>query len=138
MASNNSIEAAKVLLSRDVKINEKNNFGKTPLFYVAENNCKETAELLVSHGASINEKDQRGKIALHDAAINNSKEIAELLLAHGAKINEKDEFIKTPLLYAAKMIIMKQPNFLFHTMQKSMKKIMKEKLLFIMHHITIT
>ncbi|EAY10585.1 ankyrin repeat protein, putative [Trichomonas vaginalis G3] len=81
--------------------NEKNDIGKTALYYAVRYCSIEMAEILISHGANFNKKDYDGLTSLHDAAIYNNKEMAEFLISHGVNINEKDRYGKTALHYAA-------------------------------------
>ncbi|EAY03991.1 hypothetical protein TVAG_195840 [Trichomonas vaginalis G3] len=102
------------------------------LRYAAGCNSKETIKLLISHGSNINEKDKAGKTALHYAAESNSKESAEILISYDTNINDRDKYGKPLFMLQHKIIVKKQPNFLFHMAQISMKKIIMEKPLFIL------
>ena len=77
-------------------------------------NIPSLLEYFLSHELNINEKDEGGRTALHVAAESNSKETAEVLISHGININEKDKDGKRLFILQSKIIVKKQPKFLFH------------------------
>ena len=76
---------AKVLLKQrpDIKIDEKNNRGETPLYCAARDNEVEMVELLLKHGADVNAKQNSGLTPLRVAMRNNAVEAADLLRSYG-------------------------------------------------------
>jgi len=104
-ASVGHIEAVKQHLTAGTNVNERDDYGWTPLHYAARWGHKEIAELLITAGADVNAKTDDGETPLHRAASEGHKEIVELLIAKGADMNAKDKglglvFANTPLDYA--------------------------------------
>lgn len=85
----NDMQDFKSLLTPDVKINAKDNNGKTLLHYAAWFNRPEMAEYLLSKGADINAKDVKGDTPLLLAASKKFPQMCEFLVSKGA--NEKVE-----------------------------------------------
>lgn len=81
-------------------INQKDNFGKTPLHYAFGKNS-ELLKFLIDRKADINAQDQNGKTVLHYAAMDKFPSVVKYLIEHGAKANIKDFENRTPLHYAA-------------------------------------
>ena len=69
-AEEGQTDKVRLLLNNGVKINAKDNEGKTPLQRAAEKGHRDTVTLLLKNGANINEKDDNGKTLLHRAAEN--------------------------------------------------------------------
>lgn len=99
----NDVEGLKKLIrSKGTKIiNEKNEYGSTPLHIAAGYNSMDCLKLLLDAGAEIKLKNNKGNTSLHYAASNNSKECLELLLEAGVKINAKNHYGNTSLHFAA-------------------------------------
>ncbi|MDX2050464.1 MAG: ankyrin repeat domain-containing protein [Rickettsiaceae bacterium] len=97
---NPDIDAISRFIEHGANINEKDNFGWTPLHCVCHNGHEQTAKLLIEHGANIDEKDNSGLTPLHQACYWGHEQIAKLLKEHGAKIDEKDNFGWTSLYSA--------------------------------------
>jgi len=90
-------EAVKEFLAAGVNVNEKDEYGNTPLHRAAYYGHKEIVELLIAKGADVNAKTKGGRTPLREAAAYGHKEIAELLIANGADVNAKDVGGETPL-----------------------------------------
>ncbi|EAY03816.1 hypothetical protein TVAG_454550 [Trichomonas vaginalis G3] len=114
-----------------VYFDQTNDFNKC-FVYSAIFGIASLCEYFLLHGAKINYKDDYGLTALHYAAKHNNKETMELLISRRAKINETDKDKKPLFIMQQNLIAKKQQNFLFHMVQKSMKKIDMVKPLFIM------
>ena len=82
-------------------VNEKSNFGWTPLHYAPWNVHLEMVKLLISKGTNVNEKDTNGWSPLHWASHHDNLEVVKLLIEYGANLNEKNNYGKTPLYYAS-------------------------------------
>jgi len=80
----NDMQDFKKLLTPEVKINAKDNNGKTLLHYAAWCNRPEMAEYLLANGAKINAKDVKGDTPLLLAASKNFPQMCEFLLSKGA------------------------------------------------------
>jgi len=94
----NSMEAAKLLISKGADVNAKNKDGLTALIWAACTNSLNVAKLLISKGADVNAKDKNGLTALIWAAGTNSLDVAKLLIEKGADVNAKDEDGRTALM----------------------------------------
>ncbi len=96
------------LLRHGASVQQRNEFGHTPLFTAAENNALAVAELLLDSGADVNARASGSSTAvfnddrtpLHEAAIFGHEEFATLLIEHGADVNAATIEGKTPLFYA--------------------------------------
>jgi Ankyrin repeats (many copies) len=71
----------------DIKLNEIDEYGYTPLIQSAIVNSVPKAKLLLAAGADVNFTDLTGRTALHWAVDNNNLELARLLLEHHANPN---------------------------------------------------
>jgi ankyrin repeat protein len=90
----------KVLLSKGVQVNAKDDQGNTALRWLALAGNTTTVKLLLEHGADANTSDNNGRSPLMWAAIKDRPDTVRVLLAHGAKVNLKDGEGKTALWYA--------------------------------------
>jgi nucleoside phosphorylase len=79
---------------------QKDNYGRTPLFWAATRGHKDVVEFLISRGASINAKDRSGLTALHIAVTSDHKDVVDVLLDSGARIEGKATYGDTPLIRA--------------------------------------
>ena len=87
---------------RGFDVNEKNNFGRTPLYYAAGWGHATIVVTLLSAGADAHAKDNDGETPLHRAADNGHSTVVSLLLSAGAKADEEAGFVRhTPLHLAA-------------------------------------
>jgi hypothetical protein len=87
-------------LGEKIRINAKDNDGKTALHHAAESlsrTATESVDALLKNGATLNEEDHRGKTALHCAAEVLSANVIKSLVAMGASDRRKDKFGDTPL-----------------------------------------
>lgn len=79
-------------------VNERDQYGFTPLHGLAEEEHQEIAEYLIAHGADVNAANDEGITPLHLAGW---PEMAELFLRHGAKLEARSHYGATPLLVLA-------------------------------------
>ena len=88
---NLTLEEAKELIKNGADVNEKDDGGKTPIFYA---NTKKLVQYLIETGANVNHKDHYGLTPLcHDINI----KIARTLIKNGADVNALDGNHYTPL-----------------------------------------
>ena len=108
--SNRNITVLEYLISQDVNVKAKNNWGMTPLHYAAKGNDNdEVLKYLVSQGAEVKAEDENGVTPLHEAASGNGNiAVLEYLISQGADVNAKTTSGTIPLHGAAE----KNPNFL--------------------------
>ena len=92
-AREGNIEAVKQRLADSIKVNKKDEQGRTALLFAVYENHKEIVELLIEKGADLEAKFQ-STTPLHYVG---NKEIAELLIVNGAYVNSKDALGLTPL-----------------------------------------
>ena len=81
-----SIEIAKLLISKGVDVNRKNH-GDNALHIAAQSGHKEMAELLIEAGVNIDESNNGSQTPLHKAAFEGRDEIVNMLIQNGAKVN---------------------------------------------------
>ena len=124
---NNKKEIAELLLSHKLNVNAKDDYGNTPLHFVAELNKKtyldmgyyflvnnqldfdnrsenirlDIVKLLFENGAIVDIRNDDYNTPLHLAARANNQDIAEYLLEKKASIDAKNKKGKTPLMFAA-------------------------------------
>src|SRR3989344_1880983 len=81
-------------------INNKNEYGITPLYLASDNGHNKCVELLLKNGAT-HEKNNNGNTPLHWASRNGHDKCVELLLKYGAT-NEKNNIGDRPLHLASR------------------------------------
>ncbi|XP_056018698.1 transient receptor potential cation channel subfamily A member 1-like [Ostrea edulis] len=92
-AKYNLIQSARVLISHDVNLNEKNrNDGISPLHEASKYNSVDVGHLLIESGCDVMIRDNQEKTPLHHAARRGRVQMVELLLNAGnSYINATDE-----------------------------------------------
>lgn len=80
-----------LLLSKNAKVNIKDEEGNTPLIIASESGDIDTVRLLISKGADINAKNDMWKTPLIKAAENGHIKIEKLLKKKKAKLNVRDK-----------------------------------------------
>lgn len=98
---NGNLEVARLLLSKDVKVNQQDGEGLTALMYTARGGYPQLGELLISRGAKLEIKDQFGRTALTVATIYGNYDMVRLLIAAGANVHVKDIHDMKPIVYAS-------------------------------------
>ncbi len=78
-------------------LNEKDQYGSSPLAIAATFNKPEVARLLIEGGADINTRAGDGSTPLHTAAFFCRKEIVEMLLDNGADVSIRNNYGSTAL-----------------------------------------
>jgi hypothetical protein len=89
-----------ILQSLDIRIDSKDDIGRTSLSYAAENGHQVAVGMLLHGGADINAKDKYGVIALHWAAINGHETVISLLIENADSIDIESNYSGTPLAWA--------------------------------------
>ncbi|KAJ5692828.1 ankyrin repeat protein [Penicillium macrosclerotiorum] len=79
---------------------QKDNYGRTPLFWAATRGHLAVVKLLLDHGARVNSKDRSKLTALHIAVTGEHKEVVSLLLDRSARIEGRASYGDTPLVRA--------------------------------------
>jgi len=102
------VEALKILLERNVDVNEINSHGNRPLHnlillseYKNLNDVLTCAELLLDNGASVLRKNDMGETPVLSAIRGNYIEILELFIKRNLKLDLKDGYGNGPLHIAA-------------------------------------
>ena len=72
----------RILLERDVSINEKDSDGKTALHFSTIEGHEAVVRLLLAHGARIDEPDCDGRTSIHWAVLQRYENMLRLLLDH--------------------------------------------------------
>ena len=80
----NDRDIVKILIEADVKVNQKDIYGSSPLSYTAFHSNTILAEALLDYGADIDAIDNEGDTPLHDALFNHADDLLHLLLSRGA------------------------------------------------------
>lgn len=107
-------EVSLILASGDVRVNDADAFGSTPLHIASQTpNADNVVRLLLRSGAmrSLNDKDQNGNTPLLLAAQANLYETASLLIAAGANPSISNEFGQVPHMVTERVDLQR---LLFH------------------------
>jgi ankyrin repeat protein len=97
------VESIMYLLRNNVKVNAKNNQGKTPLLvvlyaYIPEEDKLKVVNEFIEKGAKVNVKDTvEYNTPLHLACDSNDIEVVKLLINNGAYRSSKNKYNETPL-----------------------------------------
>ena len=97
---NEEKDKAKMLVNIGMIINTIDEYGVSPLSYVANHGYKDLVNLLCEKGADVNIRDRFDRTPLHDVVKNNNIEITEILCKYSDNISVWDEDRKTPKDYA--------------------------------------
>ncbi|THW80736.1 hypothetical protein D6D17_09829, partial [Aureobasidium pullulans] len=104
-AQMNSVEAVRLLVNARADLNmkseEKDDEGLTPLLYAARGGHKDTVIALLDSGADVRSKDHEGRTALAYASSHGFQAVARVLLERGCDPNSEDSCQRTPLCLAA-------------------------------------
>ncbi len=91
------VNAIKAHIALDTDLNQKDQYGSTPLLIATTFNKIEAAKALIDGGADLSIKSADGSTALHTAVFFCRVEITEYLLQKGADKTLKNSFGSTPL-----------------------------------------
>jgi len=83
--------AEMLVRSGNIDITYVDDFGRTPLHYIAKMGMNALANFVISQGVDVDYTDNAGQTALHFAAGNRQKEVFKLLLNHGANMDIADD-----------------------------------------------
>ncbi|HRB72319.1 ankyrin repeat domain-containing protein [Flavobacterium sp. WV_118_3] len=99
-------ELIDVLKNENIDLNQRNEFGNTPL-HVACNSIyainKEIVEVLLKHPLDINARGIDDCTPLYYAIGKGDNEVVQILIDNGADVNIPDSYGNTPLMTAADM-----------------------------------
>ncbi|MDX6765616.1 MAG: ankyrin repeat domain-containing protein [Candidatus Methylacidiphilales bacterium] len=101
--ANREFDEAQRLLAQGHPIEEKNEYGNTPLMWVTYLGYVESVRWLLEQGADVNGRNQQRQTALHEAASCHKTECLKVLVAAGANLNAKDMAGDTPAHWAARL-----------------------------------
>ncbi|SCM25992.1 conserved Plasmodium protein, unknown function [Plasmodium chabaudi chabaudi] len=96
------ITISKLLIEKNINVNEKNRDGKTSLHIACEHNYLKGIELLLKNKADINSTDIQNNTPLITSIKRNNEEAARLLIENNADINVKDKNMNSVLHICAK------------------------------------
>lgn len=80
-----SLGLSALLIENGANVNEKDEFGITPLMHAASQGKFDIVKLLIKNGANVNAKDVWGSTPLYYAGLTDNTYIAKLLIENGAK-----------------------------------------------------
>ena len=94
----NRTEILKLLVDKELDVNEIDDNGQTPLHLAAATNYSDAAKLLIKNGAEMSIGDSiMGSSPLHIAARNDAGEVVQILLNNGVDPNLVDAYQESPL-----------------------------------------
>eukprot|EP01124_Arcella_intermedia_P004048 TRINITY_DN12286_c0_g1_i2.p1 TRINITY_DN12286_c0_g1~~TRINITY_DN12286_c0_g1_i2.p1 ORF type:complete len:598 (-),score=109.56 TRINITY_DN12286_c0_g1_i2:37-1830(-) len=104
-------ELIKILLEQGCNLNERDNFGTTPLHKACTNKNYQAALVLINAGADVNIKDEDELTPLHSLCsaplnkkvgpmVESQTKLFDLLIERGADLNATDKVGSTPLHHA--------------------------------------
>ncbi|TGK37240.1 ankyrin repeat domain-containing protein [Leptospira andrefontaineae] len=96
------LELLKYLLTLDLDLNAKNNYGNTPLHYIVGNYSLNTVKISIQEGADPFAINDSGETILHSATYGYQNEVISYLLKTGLNVNAVDDYKNTPLHNAAR------------------------------------
>ncbi|MBO5285086.1 MAG: ankyrin repeat domain-containing protein, partial [Alphaproteobacteria bacterium] len=100
-----ALEMTEMLIEAGADVNERDDFGRTPLMEACKRADVTAVEFLLAHGALINLQDKEQKTALMYAAEYAGREsnlqIIKMLLAKGADVNIENALGETALMIAS-------------------------------------
>merc|ERR1712098_54547 len=111
-AYSGEIEEVTRALAEGADVKSADIFGNTALHFAVRKQHDSVVAFLLDSGANVNAADQNGVTALHMASSRQNEEIVKSLLAKEPNINAQNASYQTPLMYAAKMSIMKNVEIL--------------------------
>ncbi|XP_046347295.1 ankyrin repeat and KH domain-containing protein mask-like [Haliotis rufescens] len=95
------VEIVEYVLSLEkVDIEQKGNYGRTPVMKAAEMGYREVLDVLVSKGGDTTAVDDKGNNILHVACIGGNVDMVKHVLAED-RINSKGQYGRTPVMMAA-------------------------------------
>jgi TonB family protein len=97
-----NLGSIKKLLSQNVNINEKDDFGWTALFYAVARGDKNIVKALLDKGADLNAADDEQYTPLMRATAYNHLSIVKLLIERKAEVNRKDVDDDTAMIIATR------------------------------------
>ncbi|XP_075070181.1 ankyrin repeat and MYND domain-containing protein 2 [Mixophyes fleayi] len=102
ISKGNVQEAARLLGSKDVRVNSLDEHGMTPLMHAAYKGKVDMCKLLIQHGADVNcNEHEHGYTALMFACLSGKKEIVWMMLETGADIDVINSVGRTAAQMAA-------------------------------------
>lgn len=90
------------MLAGGEPVNQRDDAGRTALFYAVEGGQRDAAEILLARGADPNLRDETGRAPLHLALAQKDKPLVELLLENRADPDAGAGDFPTPLMEAAR------------------------------------
>ncbi|RXK05091.1 ankyrin repeat domain-containing protein [Halarcobacter bivalviorum] len=108
----NDIRLVNELIENNADLEEKDEYGYTPLHLAARFNHYDIAKMLITKGADVNSFDNYFDTPLLDSTRNGYAFISELLICNGAKVNIKDEKGISAYEYAVKATDMRTAKLL--------------------------
>ena len=82
--------AAQLLLEKGAKVESKDKYGQTPLYWAVGNGHKAVVKLLLEKGVELESKEEHGWMPLLGAATNGHETVVKLLLEKGANSDVKN------------------------------------------------
>ena len=90
-------KCCQILIDSGAELNPKDDYGRTPLFYMTSHGFINCAKMLVVSGADVKVKDKNERTVLHYAAGWGRADLLRLLIEREAEVNARDGDGQTPL-----------------------------------------
>jgi hypothetical protein len=86
------VDCVNLCLAMHANVNERDNFGWTPLYYSSTSGAFPVVRILLDAGANVDEKSKLGWTPLYGAIRNGHVDVAKLLIDRGANLSTVDNF----------------------------------------------
>lgn len=91
-----------ILLQNACNLNDKDEYGQTPIYYASRENRIDTVKCVISLGGDVNNVDMHGQTCMFYAAKNGKTDVCRVLIDNGANVHHIDNKGQTPVMGAHK------------------------------------
>jgi len=85
-----------LVITKGCKVDHRDYYGQTPIYYAAREGHCEMIQKLVNYGANVNNEDNIGQTPLFYSVREGHRQASEVLINNGAIVNKQDKKHRTP------------------------------------------